>query len=66
MKLAIIGYGRMGRSIEEMALSRGHEISLRIERENTEKIINISRDQVDVAIEFTNPNVALKKYYLLS
>ena len=53
MKIALIGYGKMGKTIEQIALSKGHEIVARIDfnDELTIKTLN----NVDVAIEFTQP-----------
>jgi 4-hydroxy-tetrahydrodipicolinate reductase len=55
MRIALIGYGRMGKEIEKTALSRGHEISLRIDRENTHEIDLMSAANTDVAVEFSTP-----------
>lgn len=60
MKIALIGYGKMGKAIESIAVERGHEIVLRIDAENTEALNNESLQLVDVAIEFTNPDSAIK------
>lgn len=58
MKLALIGYGKMGHAIEEVARTRGHEIVLKVSIENVETgtIDNIRK--ADVAIEFTGPHSA--------
>ena len=56
MKIALVGYGRMGHEIEKIALERGHEISYRITDTSNEKVSDI-RD-TDVAIEFTQPDAA--------
>lgn len=58
MKIALIGYGKMGHAIETIALQRKHDIVLKISIENTEEntIENISK--ADVAIEFTGPDSA--------
>jgi 4-hydroxy-tetrahydrodipicolinate reductase len=56
MKIALIGYGKMGKAIEEIALQRKHEIVLKISRDNLQEFPNISK--ADVAIEFTNPGSA--------
>jgi 4-hydroxy-tetrahydrodipicolinate reductase len=58
MKIALIGYGKMGHAIEEIALSRGHSIVLAVGIENLEEgtIANIRK--ADVAIEFTGPDSA--------
>ncbi len=50
----------MGKAIEGIAVERGHEIVLRIDAENTEALNNESLQQIDVAIEFTNPDSAIK------
>ena len=58
MKIALLGYGKMGKAIEAIALERGHEIVLKVSIENVEDntIKNIRR--ADVAIEFTGPDSA--------
>jgi len=55
MRIGIIGYGKMGKEIEKIALDRNHEISVIINR--GDNIANL-KGQVDVAIEFTQPEVA--------
>lgn len=60
MKIALIGYGKMGKAIEEIALQRGHEIVLKVGIENLEdNTINNIR-KADVAIEFTGPESAFE------
>lgn len=59
MKIALIGYGKMGKAIEGIAIERGHEIVMRIDAENTEALNNENLQQADVAIEFTNPDSAI-------
>lgn len=59
MKIALIGYGKMGRAIENAALSRGHEIAVTLDRLSSEKDF-AALSEVDVAIEFTAPQVAAK------
>jgi len=59
LKIALIGYGKMGKAIEGIAIERGHEIVLRIDAENTEALNNDNLQQADVAIEFTNPDSAI-------
>ena len=59
MKIALIGYGKMGHAIEEAALSRGHEIVCRIDKDNQEDFDSVSFKSADVAIEFTAPSVAV-------
>tara|TARA_R110001583_G_scaffold114876_6_gene265397 strand:- start:8967 stop:9671 length:705 start_codon:yes stop_codon:yes gene_type:complete len=54
MKIALLGYGRMGKTIEQIALQKGHEIVLKID-ENTK---NFDISIADVAIDFSIPTVA--------
>ena len=58
MRIAIIGYGKMGHMIEEVALQRGHEVVLKINIENTEDFNKENISKADVAIEFTGPDTA--------
>ncbi|MCH5239654.1 MAG: 4-hydroxy-tetrahydrodipicolinate reductase [Muribaculaceae bacterium] len=59
MKVAIIGYGRMGQLIEEVAKSRGLEISCIIDINDQEKFLSKEFCSSDVAIEFTTPSAAV-------
>ena len=59
MKIALIGYGKMGRAIEEIALQKGHEIVLKISIDNIEELTTENLQQADVAIEFTGPESAV-------
>lgn len=58
MNIALIGYGRMGHEIEAIAEKRGHLIKLVIDKDNTEDINKRKLEGIDVAIEFTTPDVA--------
>ncbi|HLL42125.1 MAG TPA: 4-hydroxy-tetrahydrodipicolinate reductase [Segetibacter sp.] len=58
MNIALIGYGRMGKAIEEIALQNGHEIVLKISIENTDDMTAENLKKADVAIEFTGPESA--------
>jgi 4-hydroxy-tetrahydrodipicolinate reductase len=58
MKIALIGYGKMGKAIEEIARHRGHEIVLRITRNNAADCTPALLQQADAAIEFTSPQSA--------
>lgn len=60
MKIALIGYGKMGKAIEEIALQNGHEIVLRIHIDNTEEMTAENLQKADVAIEFTGPESAVE------
>ena len=58
MKIALIGYGKMGHIIESIAIERGHEIVCIIDKENTEDFHSAAFASADVAIEFTTPQTA--------
>lgn len=55
MKIALIGYGKMGHAIEQAAAKRGHEVVLRITSANRHEMDAAHLGQADVAIEFTRP-----------
>ena len=55
MKIALLGYGRMGKAIEEIAKSRGHVIVAKIDKDNP----NDSISDADVAINFSVPSAAV-------
>ena len=58
MRIALIGYGRMGHEIERQALARGHEIVARIDIDNASDLHSEAFRSADAAIEFTNPAAA--------
>jgi 4-hydroxy-tetrahydrodipicolinate reductase len=58
MNIALVGYGKMGRIIETVAVSRGHEIVLRIDLDNAADLDADHISKADVAIEFTGPHSA--------
>jgi 4-hydroxy-tetrahydrodipicolinate reductase len=58
MKIALIGYGKMGKAIEEIALQRKHEIVLKIDVNNPGDFNKDNLAKADVAIEFTSPHSA--------
>lgn len=60
MNIAIIGYGRMGKMIEKIALERGHNILFRFDIDNMQDFTEENLRKVDVAIEFTTPQSAYK------
>ena len=62
MKIALIGYGKMGKMIEQIALSRGHEIVCIIDIDNQDDFDSPAFASADVAIEFTAPHVAYGNY----
>lgn len=62
MKIALIGYGKMGKEIEKIAQSRGHEIVCIIDVNNQDDFNSEAFKSAEVAIEFTNPMVAYNNY----
>jgi 4-hydroxy-tetrahydrodipicolinate reductase len=58
MNIALIGYGKMGHMIEEVAVQRGHTIVLRIHIDNVDEFTAKNLEKADVAIEFTGPSAA--------
>jgi 4-hydroxy-tetrahydrodipicolinate reductase len=64
MKIAIVGYGKMGKEIEQVAINRGHEIVVKISEAITEQTFGL--ENVDVAIEFSRPDAAANNILELS
>ena len=62
MNLALIGYGKMGKEIEKIAISRGHKINLIIDINNPQDLTVENLRKCDVAIEFTIPHSAVNNY----
>ncbi len=62
MKIALIGYGKMGKTIERIALERGHEIVCRIDIDNQHDFESEAFASADIAIEFTAPSIAVQNY----
>jgi 4-hydroxy-tetrahydrodipicolinate reductase len=62
MNIAIIGYGKMGHSIEQLARQRGHQIGLIIDQDNTTDLNANNLKSIDVAIEFSTPETAYDNY----
>jgi 4-hydroxy-tetrahydrodipicolinate reductase len=58
MKIALIGYGKMGKAIERIAVTRGHEVTVRIDANNPVELLSLSPAICDVAIEFSQPESA--------
>lgn len=58
MNIALIGYGKMGKAIEEIALNRGHKVPLKCTSKNPIELADFSN--IDVVIEFTKPELAAK------
>jgi len=59
MKIALLGYGKMGKMIERIALERKHEIVLQIGRQNLDELTTENLQKADVAIEFSTPHTVL-------
>ena len=59
MKIALIGYGKMGKAIEAIALQQGHEVVLRVDLDNAADFTEENLSKADVAIEFTGPHSAV-------
>ncbi len=64
MRIGIIGYGKMGKAIEQQALKKGHTIAFKIARNNVEDLNAENLALCDVAIEFTNPESAYENILL--
>lgn len=58
MRIALIGYGKMGKAIEAVAIEKGHEIVLKIDLDNAADFNKENIAKADVAIEFTGPHSA--------
>lgn len=58
MRIALLGYGKMGKVIEQIALQRGHEISAKIDISNRTELLSVNADTTDVVIEFSSPESA--------
>ena len=59
MKIALIGYGKMGKEIEKIAIDRGHTINLIIDKDDENKLNSENLKGIDVALEFTIPDSAV-------
>ena len=64
MKIALLGYGKMGKMIEQVALERKHEIVLKIGRQNLDELALENLQLADVAIEFSTPHTVLNNIAL--
>lgn len=60
MKIALIGYGKMGKAIEEIAVEKGHTVVLKIDVSNANEFLQENISKADVAIEFTGPHSAFE------
>lgn len=60
MRIALLGYGKMGKAIEKLACDAGHSVSFKISSKNTAEISQISIDNTDVVIEFSTPSTVVE------
>lgn len=60
MKIALIGYGKMGHEIENVAIARGHEVVITIDKDNINDFTSENLAKADVAIEFSTPATAFQ------
>jgi 4-hydroxy-tetrahydrodipicolinate reductase len=58
MKIALLGYGKMGKEIEQLALSKNHTIALIVDENNANTFTTEELSKADVAIEFSTPGSA--------
>lgn len=58
MRIALVGYGKMGHAIEQIATQRGHEVTLKVTTANRHELNKENLQHVDVVIEFTRPEAA--------
>jgi 4-hydroxy-tetrahydrodipicolinate reductase len=58
MNITLIGYGKMGKAIEQMALKRGHAVDFKIDQGTPDLLYQLNGTKTDVAIEFTQPEQA--------
>ena len=63
MNIALIGYGKMGKEIEQIALSRGHTIVLKVDINNASSFTLDELKKADAAIEFSTPETAVRNIY---
>ena len=62
MKVALLGYGKMGQLIAKILESKGHEVVLKVDIDNRNTVTDEELKQADVAIEFSMPKVAVDNY----
>jgi 4-hydroxy-tetrahydrodipicolinate reductase len=61
MRILLLGYGKMGKAVEKIAIERGHVIASKIDIDNP--ITGIKKENIDIAIEFTKPDAAENNIY---
>lgn len=60
MNIALIGYGKMGKAIEEMAVAKGYTVGLKVDKTNAESFTAEALQGIDIAIEFSTPETVVK------
>jgi 4-hydroxy-tetrahydrodipicolinate reductase len=60
MKILLLGYGKMGQLIGQIAESRGHELIAKINVDNRHELAELDTAQIDVTIEFSQPEAAVE------
>ena len=60
MKIAMLGYGKMGKAIEQLAVAQGHKYILKLTRQNMDQYADADLKEADVAIEFSQPAAAVR------
>ena len=63
MKIALIGYGKMGKAIEKIAVQKGHSVVLKINSKNKDELTIENLQKATIAIEFTSPELAVSNIY---
>ena len=63
MRIGLVGYGKMGKAIEQAALQSGHTVPYRINHSNRDCLKYLTQQSVDVAIEFSQPEAAYENIY---
>lgn len=64
MKIALIGYGKMGHEIEKIAIAKGHEIVLKVNADNIDELTKDNLSKANVAIEFSTPHTVVSNIEL--
>lgn len=63
MKIALIGYGKMGKEIEKIAIAQGHSVVMKIDEHNIREFTVENLKKADVAVEFTSPESAVSNIF---
>jgi len=63
MRIALLGYGKMGKAVEKIAIAKNHEIVYKVDLENSYDFMPLSLNNVDVAIDFSMPSAAAENIH---